>query len=682
MKANGVTPVVVWVLVIGAISGCSHKRERIPGDLFYKIETGGVQCGYAVVDTQSVVEGGQKLIQLDQRNHVSLKVLGSNVDTESHLTFLLEPDGKRVRHHDGESSSRTQRVAWTIEINGSQARCSSSLKRENMVLELPSDAIVENTLFFEHVVSDLVGVDLEAKTYRVLDMVDFEIRIVRYEKHAMERLELAGAPHGVVVVDRSVESTGTRSRLWIDTSTAMVLKFLEQDGNVVSLADPSVVDRVERVDMDPYIFDKTNVAIANVAGIASMKVRVKMRPIGLQATVDALNVPGQKFTGTVKDNVIEGIFEIEHQRFDGAGSPAFPVAVRNPELADYLAADGIFETDDEILSKQAQDITAGATNAWEAATRLAQWVSDEIAYAIPGGGTARNTYDIRAGECGAHAVLLATFCRTVGIPARMVWGCMYVPENGGSFGQHGWTEVHMGAAGWIPLDATVGETDYVDSGHIRVAHFGSLVSRLNAQEFEILDYRVAGADAESMKAARKRYAPYLGTYRQMGLSTDYEVKVMDGTLAVDIPNKTILALDPPDDLGRWVCKLTKHVYVTFDRTPRDEAGRIEGLTLHEVHSLPRRVDSNPIDVDVPAHVVPYLGHYRMAALGSDFEVCWQHDRMGLRHPRVDRLFTLEPTAEDGAWRTRHGPYTVSFVTDQDGKALSMILEAATELKKN
>jgi transglutaminase-like putative cysteine protease len=667
--------------LIGGATGCTQRGEKVPGDLFYKIETGGVQSGYAVVDTQLVVEDGEELIRLEQRNHFESRIMGADMDTESRMTFLLEPAGKRVRSHEGESSSSTQTARWTIEITDGQARGSSSLKQDDMVLDLPPGAIVENTIFFDHIIADFAGTDLAEKTYPVLDIIDFEIRDTRYEKHAEETLTLAGTKHDAVVVDRSVEATGTRARMWIDTSTAMVVKIRQQDGNVISLADPSVVNKVKRVNMDQYIFDKTDVAIADVSGITYMKVRATIRPIGVQPTPETLNVPGQKFTGTVKDNLIEGVFEIEHKRFDGAGAPAFPIPETAPEMAEYLAADGVYESDDEVLAEKARDITAGATDAWGAATRLAQWVSDEIGYAIPGGGTARNTYDIRAGECGAHSVLLATFCRTVGIPARMVWGCMYTPNNGGSFGQHGWTEVYMGAAGWIPLDATVGEADFVDSGHIRVANFGSLNTQLNAQQFEILDYRVVGGGVESADAARERYAPYVGEYRQKESSTDCEVKVMDGVLVVDIPNQAMLALDDPDEQGRWVCKMARNAYVSFDQPNQGETGNIEAFTLHEVYSLPRQMDSDTADAHVPAEFLPYLGRYHMAALAADFTVSWKRAGLALQHPRRNRAFTLERIRAGRAWKTRGGPYTISFVTDQNGNVASMTLDAVNEFRK-
>ena len=178
-----------------------------------------------------------------------------------------------------------------------------------------------------------------------------------------------------------------------------------------------------------------------------MKLQVKIEPTGAVLTAADLNVPGQKFSGTVKDNLIEGIFEIEHARYDGKGAPPFPPSfAADPALGKYLRPDSFIESDDPVLVKQRRRRSPPAPrDSWQAAVRLSRWVAENIGYAIPGGGTARKTYDIRAGECGAHSMLLAAFCRAVGIPARVVFGAMYVPNFGGGFGQHGWNEIYMGA---------------------------------------------------------------------------------------------------------------------------------------------------------------------------------------------------------------------------------------------
>lgn len=75
-------------------------------------------------------------------------------------------------------------------------------------------------------------------------------------------------------------------------------------------------------------------------------------------------------------------------------------------------------------------------------------------------------------------------------------GCMYTQVGGGTFGQHMWNEVHMGAAGWIPVDGTAREVDYVDSGHIRL---GTLAT-FNPDAMEVIEYEVGPPVPDPLEA--------------------------------------------------------------------------------------------------------------------------------------------------------------------------------------
>ena len=285
------------------------------------------------------------------------------------------------------------------------------------------------------------------------------------------------------------------------------------------------------------------------------------------AVTRLVNIPGQKFVGTVKDNLIEGVFEIEHKKYDGTDAPPFPADFSTIDSLDkYLEADAFCESEDSILIKKAEETTEGAKDSWEAATQLSKWVAENINYAIPGGGTARKTYDIRAGECGAHSFLFAAFCRAVGIPARVVWGCMYVPNFGGSFGQHGWSEIYMGKVGWVPVDDTVFENDFVDSGYIRLGVLNSPTISLNAKKMEILDHKIGTGEKENADLSDPdKYSEYLAKYTNPQINTVVNVFIQNNNLTVDIPNKATLPFIDPDEDGRWFDEYNKNtLFFKFD----------------------------------------------------------------------------------------------------------------------
>jgi transglutaminase-like putative cysteine protease len=410
-----------------------------------------------------------------------------------------------------------------------------------------------------------------------------------------------------------------------------------------------------------------------------MKVRAKIEPTGLWVDPESLDVPGQRFTGTVDENLVEGVFEIEHRRYDGSNPPPFPPDFEADEaLKPYLEPGKLIESDDPVLRKKAVQITEGATDSWDATRRIAEWVAENIDYAIPGGGTARGAFDIRAGECGAHSNLVAALCRSVGIPARVVWGCMYIPNYGGAFGQHGWNEVYMGEAGWVPLDATVYETDYVDSGHIRIGVHESLSTALNPIELEVIDYKVASASDLPDDALRDEYAPYLGSYTGPG-GRAVELRVQDGSMVVDIPGQVALPLNDPAGDGSWQCKITDRVFVDFER---GDSGEVVEMKIHELVRMNRTSDPDEIDDEVPEELAPYLGNYLLAPLNAEFTVRYVDGGLAVDDPLEKTTVRLQAPDERGGRLDEYGKNTIYFGTDDDGKVVSLTVDAVAKFRKS
>jgi hypothetical protein len=291
-----------------------------------------------------------------------------------------------------------------------------------------------------------------------------------YTLQKFDTVFLAGEYHPAIVLNETIPSLGSHSTIWISTIDGTSLREQMNDGSRNKyLADHKVKDLIANVDLDNVIFYKVGKVINDFKKISYMRVSAALNTWGDQVTVESLNFPGQRFSGTVHEGHVEGTFELQTARYSGIGAPAFPPSSESiAEVTEYLEPSEFVESDNEKIKSKAEQITEGAEDSWEAVTMLSLWVDRNISGAIPGGGTAIGTLKEREAECGGHSRLLTAFCRSVGIPARVVQGCMYVPDHGGFFGQHAWTEAWMGEAGWIPVDATIGEIDYVDAGHIRL----------------------------------------------------------------------------------------------------------------------------------------------------------------------------------------------------------------------
>ncbi len=577
------------------------KAEKI----FHAIEINGVLCGYSEMDISTVVKDGKEMTLEQSRLFMMLSALGMKFNTEVKTQSYIDPATGRSSDVKVDIEQGQVKVGIKVVVENDVAHYTPITGGEPKDIMLTQDVIFGDEQLFRQLVKDFAPGKIQKKKYKILMVMEGEIQESTFTKAGEEKLELVGKTYDAIILDQLNHKTGLKIKWWADAKNSDMLKANLPNGRTLYLTDRSVVDKIKIADMDESIIAKVNVPIADYQAISYMKVKATIEPIGLWVTQESLNVPGQSFTGNIKDNLVEGVFEIEHKRYDGSNAPPFPPDFSKDEsLKKYLEPEKMIESADPVLIKKAEEITKGSKDSWEAACRLSKWVADNISYAIPGGGTARKTYDIKAGECGAHSILLAAFCRGIGIPARVVWGCMYTPNYGGSFGQHGWSEIYMGQAGWIPVDSTAFETDYVDSGHIRLGVYQYVTTALNPKKMEVLDYKAGSAKmGQEQNAEPDKYKQYVGKYTNPETKTAVKVFVQGGNLAVDIPNKMILAFNEPDKDRVWYCKISNQLFLTFDE---DSSGKVTEMQLHQIIPLPRKSGPEKVDNNIPEKFRPYL----------------------------------------------------------------------------
>ena len=298
---------------------------------------------------------------------------------------------------------------------------------------------------------------------------------------------------------------GTRIRYFFVNDISEIARAEFPDSEMVMFrADSVTADQLKRAEITDTLLAQVNLQIADIGSLSYMKTRVEIVAPGDKVDVHSLNVAGQKFTGTVENQIINGVFEVSQSRFSGEDAPLIGTDFSSdPALAKYAEPEPQIESNHPEVTALAAELSRGATTTWQVAVKTAEWVHENINYDIPGGGSALNTLRTKLAECGGHSRLHVALCRAAGVPARLVTGAMYTPAYGGSFGQHAWMEVYMGEdIGWIPIDATAGEVSYVDSGHIRL---GESVA-FRPRSMEVLDY--APKETRIPGVVGPRPAPY------------------------------------------------------------------------------------------------------------------------------------------------------------------------------
>jgi hypothetical protein len=459
---------------------CSGGEERT----YYAIEISGNLIGYSETISSVDPDSGH-LLKTDTKSVALLTLLEQPFNLNTQEVCHYDPDTLNITHYDADVRAGQMFTGSTITIEGNKAQYIPKPKGTLTTIELESGVLTNEYQLTKLVSQELGKNGLQEKIYRLLDPTRGRILERIYTYIGEEKIIIEEAEHNCSLYGMKDLTLGLSGKIWLDRESRQPIRTHLSDDTVTYLTDAGVRNRIKRASIDNRILAKVETRIPDFQNISHMKVRAIIRSAGEAISSAALNVPGQRFEVTVLDNKIEGVFEISHQPYDGSDAPPFPSGnfYSDPDLVPFLEPELMIESNDPVLIKKAQELTENARDSWEAARLLARWVGTEIAGAIPGG-SARQTYDSRKGECGAHSRLFAAFCRAVGIPARMVIGGVYF-YRGGGFGQHGWNEVYMGKAGWIPLDATFQEYDYCDSGHIRIGYMTSF----QPVELEVLEYK-------------------------------------------------------------------------------------------------------------------------------------------------------------------------------------------------
>jgi hypothetical protein len=438
--------------------------------VYYAIEMNGTLCGYAEVTQESVKEDGKTYLHQVNHTEMEMSIMERSVSTRINMTCSVDSVSGRVNWQEVDIRQGKVHIEGSTTFMDNQAIQESPDSEEPRVVDMPEGYVTDNFLSYPYLYEDFILNGKNSGRYSILNPLRGIVMDKEYTLKGYDTVFLAGDYHPAMVLNEKIPSMGGHSTVWISMKDGMILKDEMKDGSRTKyLADHRIKDMIAMVDLDNVIFYKVGKVINDFKGLKYTRIEAKINTVGDSVTFETLNFPGQRFTGKVEEGNIDGVFEIQPVRYDGADAPGFPPDPASiKDVAEYLEPSEFIESDDDGIRRKAKQITEDASDSWEAAKMLSSWVNKNIGGAIPGGGTAKGTLKEREAECGGHSRLLAAFCRSVGIPSRMVMGCMYVPDHGGFFGQHAWTEVWMGEAGWIPVDATIGEIDYVDAGHIRL----------------------------------------------------------------------------------------------------------------------------------------------------------------------------------------------------------------------
>jgi hypothetical protein len=475
------------------------------GEWEYDLHMGGNRIGTCTI-TRSPARDGV----LDTRTLVKFGIAqaGQNIDvTLDGKTTYAWPGGHPRSYAVKITSSVSPETSITAQFENKQSTVTLDIagKKFPTTLETQGDEyLLDNNFLVDHYAVMIASLNLAEGEKQVVRFIVPQI-ISRMPKALNMTVSRAGAETVKIgSTERKAlkflgqDDSGTKMEFWLDPEDHTLLRWTvpaQQSDVVLSTGEqaetkPADMDRllskfVEKSYIPSYL------EMGRLQDVAELKMRIKVcAAVGEGFPKDA---PKQVFEGKAEEKslvtCIDGVMQTGMTVYDGKGSlPLTAKASKDEEVFIKITMD--FPADNPEIDKAAKEAAQGATTRWEAAAASARWVHEHIQYELTGAG-AINAIEKRRGDCGPQSLLSIAMIRSLGIPARLVGGLLYV---GGKFGQHNWIEVAVRPGEWIPVDPTTGEVGRFSASHVALWNgAGALTPDAGPMEIEVLAFARAGS---------------------------------------------------------------------------------------------------------------------------------------------------------------------------------------------
>ncbi|WP_217585892.1 transglutaminase-like domain-containing protein [Lentibacillus saliphilus] len=130
----------------------------------------------------------------------------------------------------------------------------------------------------------------------------------------------------------------------------------------------------------------------------------------------------------------------------------FPASITTEEKNFFLRSTKLIPVNEEI-KKEAESIVGNAQTDMEKAKMIYLHLTKTYKYSTRFDERGVSHFINRgSGDCGEFAALFASYCRSLGIPTKVLYGTWALKK----FSPHSWNEIFIDKEGWIPMDASMG----------------------------------------------------------------------------------------------------------------------------------------------------------------------------------------------------------------------------------
>jgi hypothetical protein len=452
---------------------------KLVGKHWYRVSVMGQAGGWALYDTwaDNAADGSKRLMSR-QRLHFSIVLNGQRLSASSETTVETDENLRPVRISLAANELGREKTVLAV-ARGRQleVKVEGGGKSSAKLLPLPED-------WGSDLQFSARAAEGKLKTGESFTVSIFDPEVVDFDRHKVTvgewtEMEAGGQRRRLLLLDDATERLNLKIRTYVDASGVM---WRQEVPGIMNLVLDKVNEQEARAEGQPLSLSN-RVAVDQPVGDARAVSRLKVRA-AMNRAPDAAPFPETSRQKAVKTGEATYDVAVVHAQEPGE-SAGWPLTVPE-DLKSLTIATGIAQAGDEDMKRQAAEIVAGKTSAWEAARAIVQWVYAHMRKVAsePRPVTASEVLRDMVGDCTEHALLVGTLARSVGMPSKMCVGLGYV---GDAFYYHAWAKLWVGE--WVEMDPTWGENT-VDATHVEVAEGG--LDELSMARMSLATARVLG----------------------------------------------------------------------------------------------------------------------------------------------------------------------------------------------
>ena len=201
----------------------------------------------------------QSHVEVHSRSFIQASLMGQNFDVKTTEVVKLSSRGERL-FLDSDILQGEAQLDATVTVKDGFVYFTSKSGGETKKVEM-TGITFESYPYYRDLVNHLQ--DNKEHTYKVFSDETGDVHDITYQKKREEEVVLAGKTYMAIVASCYNKSNGQSQEIWYEKKSGCVLK-MQLPGNVeISLAQPNILGKIKRVEIDDLLFARVNVAIAD-----------------------------------------------------------------------------------------------------------------------------------------------------------------------------------------------------------------------------------------------------------------------------------------------------------------------------------------------------------------------------------------------------------------------------------